>query len=547
MKKKGKLRFSMAAGIIGGIVMLLVVFGLIVSLFGYVGFTNSIKSEYSSTTYHIADTAAQLINGDHLEEYLQGKETEEYQRTKSILDVYCKKINVSLIYVIVVDTSDYGRFVSVFNSVYNALDNSSYTAWELGHRRDTTNDEYRMKYRKMYEQTAQYETVYRIKTTDGQNPHITTMVPVLDSYNNTVAVLCVQRPISEIRSATGPYMIRVAVATVLLAILASALAAFFLRRYFVRPIRKVSNEAMRFAKDNTQGEPIGEISRFSEIANLASSIETMETDMLQYMDSLTDAAADKERIITELNTAKTIQGNSVPSVFPPFPDRKEFDIFAVMKPAREVGGDFYNFGFVDDDHLALMIGDVSGKGIPAALFMMVSNILLTYTTSVVKNPAEVLASVNNNLFEHNEADMFVTIWLGILELSTGKMIAANAGHEYPAVMSEGQYRLLKDPHGFVAAGLKDMEYTNYEILLKPGDRLFVYTDGVPEATNEAEELFGTRRMIDVLNLEPGAEPEKVLQNIQEGIDAFVGNAEQFDDLTMLCLKYNGKEGGNHDN
>ena len=547
MKKKGKLRFSMAAGIIGGIVMLLAVFGLIVSLFGYVGFTNSIKNEYSSTTYHIADTAAELIDGDHLEDYLQGKETEEYERTKSLLDIYCKKINVSLIYVIVVDTSDYGRFVSIFNSVNNALDDTTYTAWELGHKRDTTNDEYRMKYRKMYEQTAQYETVYRIKTSDGQNPHVTTMVPVLDSYNNTAAVLCVQRPISEIRSATTPYMIRVAVATVILAVLASALAAFFLRRYFVRPIRKVSNEAMRFAKDNTQGEPIGEISRFSEIANLASSIETMETDMLQYMDSLTDAAADKERIITELNTAKTIQAHSVPTVFPPFPDRKEFDIFAVMKPAREVGGDFYNFGFVDDDHLALMIGDVSGKGIPAALFMMVSNILLTNTTSMGKNPAEVLASVNNNLFEHNRAEMFVTIWLGILELSTGKMIAANAGHEYPAVMSEGQYKLLKDPHGFVAAGLKDMEYTNYEIQLRPGDRLFVYTDGVPEATNEAEELFGTRRMIDVLNLEPGAEPEKVLQNIQEGIDAFVGSAEQFDDLTMLCLKYNGKEGGNHDN
>ena len=444
------------------------------------------------------------------------------------------------------DTTDYDSFVSVFNSVDNSVDNSAYTEWELGHPRKTTNEEYREKYQHMYDQTAFYETVYRMNPTDGSHPHITTMVPVKDDYNNTSGILCIQRPFSELRALTRPYLIIIAISTAVLAVLTAAFISLYIRRKFVKPVRKVSEEAVRFAKDNEKGEPLEGISDLKEIHNLAVSVDKMESDMVRYISNLTQITAEKERMGAELSLAATIQAHSVPTVFPPFPDRKEFDIYAVMDPAREVGGDFYNFGFVDDDHLVLLIGDVSGKGIPAALFMMVSNILLTNTASHGKTPAEVLETVNNNLCEHNTAEMFVTIWLGVLEVSTGRIIAANAGHEYPAIMSGGQFRLMKDKHGFVAAGMKNMKYTNYEFQLQPGDKLFVYTDGVPEATNEAEELFGTDRMIEVLNQEPGAPPEKILRNIQEGINDFVKDAEQFDDLTMLCLEYKGKEGNNHD-
>jgi len=250
--------------------------------------------------------------------------------------------------------------------------------------------------------------------------------------------------------------------------------------------------------------------------------------------------AEKERISTELSLAKTIQENSLPNIFPPFPERSEFDIYASMDPAREVGGDFYNFFLIDDDHLAMAIGDVSGKGVPAALFMMVTNILISDRTYMGGTPAEILAFVNDNLYAHNKADMFVTVWLGILELSTGKLTAANAGHECPALKKpDGGFELVRDRHGFVLGGLDGMRYQNYELVLEPGAKLFLYTDGVPEATNAENAFFGEERMLAALNRSPEDCPEQILRSVRRAADDFVKEAEQFDDLTMLCLEYRG--------
>ena len=540
MSKKELLRSSMAVNIIGAVALLLILFGLISSTIGLVSFTDAFKKEYDTTTYHMADTAATLVNGDHLEDYLAGRETEEYLLTREYLDTYCHKMFVSLIYVILVDQSDYGRFVSVFNVVDNEVDDSAYTAWELGHKRDTTNDEYRQKYKAIYDQEVPYETVYRIKTTDGQHSHITTMVPVRDSSGNVAGILCVQRPIRELYDARRPYIGKIAVSTVLLALLASLSAAYYMKKQFVEPVRKVSAEATRFAKENTQGGPLEGISRYGELDALARSIDTMETDMVTYIENLTAATAEQERLGTELSLARTIQENSIPAKFPAFPERADFDIYASMTPAKEVGGDFYNFFLVDDDHLAMVIGDVSGKGIPAALFMMVTNILITDRTRMGGSPAEILAYVNHEICGHNEAEMFVTVWLGILELSTGKLTAANAGHEYPAVKHpDGPFELLKDRHGFVIGGMDGMQYKAYELQMQPGSKLFVYTDGVPEATDAQNALFGTERMLEALNEDADASPQAVLQNVRRAVDGFVKEAEQFDDLTMLCLEYKG--------
>ena len=538
MDKLKKLRSNMAFNTIGAIVLMLVVFAIIVGLLGVMSYTGAFRQEYSSSTYHMADTATTLINGDHLDAYLAGEETEEYEQTRASLDAYCKTMSVSLIYVIQVDTVDYGRFVSIFNPVDNTVDNTDYTEWELGHRRDTTNDEYRQKYRAIYEDGSPYETVYRNRTTDGQHPHITTMVPVHDSDGGVAAILCMQRPIREFRDLQAPYLRMIALSTVALALFASTLISLFIRRQVVGPVRKVSDEAARFAKENTKGEPLGAISRYTELVNLASSIDTMETDMVNYIETLTNATAERERISAELSLAGTIQESALPHNFPAFPERTEFDIYAAMDPARKVGGDFYNFFLVDDDHLALVIGDVSDKGVPAALFMMVTNILIRYRTHTDSSPAEVLSYVNDILCERNRAEMFVTVWLGILEISTGKLTAANAGHEYPAVKRAGsRFELLKDKHCFVLGGIAGMEYTEYDLLMQPGDALFLYTDGVPEATDESGAMFGTERMLAVLNADPGAAPEQILKNVRGAVDVFVKNAEQFDDLTMLCMEY----------
>ncbi|MBR3183988.1 MAG: SpoIIE family protein phosphatase [Firmicutes bacterium] len=251
---------------------------------------------------------------------------------------------------------------------------------------------------------------------------------------------------------------------------------------------------------------------------------------------------DRHRIMGELQLAGRIQTGMLPHTFPPFPDRKEFDIYATMDAAREIGGDFYDFYFLDDDHLCLVMADVSGKGIPAALFMMISKVLLKSFATMSESASDVLTKANETLCKENNVDMFVTVWLGILEISTGRLVAANAGHEYP-VIKRGQrgFELFKDKHGLVVGGMSGINYKEYEIDLAPGDKIFLYTDGVPEATNAGKELFGTKRMVDALNKDPDASPKDILRNVRAAVDEFVKDEEQFDDITMLCLKYKGME------
>ncbi len=279
-----------------------------------------------------------------------------------------------------------------------------------------------------------------------------------------------------------------------------------------------------------------------EIEVLAESFADISQKTRDYIRQITEITAEKERIGTELALATRIQADMLPNIYPAFPERTEFDIYASMDPAKEVGGDFYDFFLVDNDHLCMVMADVSGKGVPAALFMMASKIILANNAMVGKSPAQILTDTNAAICSNNREEMFVTVWLGILELSTGKLVAANAGHEYPVVeRTDGRFELLKDKHGFVIGGMDGVKYKEYELKLEPGMKLFLYTDGVPEATNGANELFGVERMLDALNLQPDASPEQILKNVRAAVDGFVKDAEQFDDLTMLCVHYIGED------
>ena len=463
---------------------------------------------------------------------------EEYARTKRILDTYCRYMNVSLVYVIDVDRSDYNHFVSVFNAVDNAVDDTAYEEWEIGHERETTNEEYRRKYEELYEKKVLYGTIYRLNPGKGLHPHITTIVPVLDSTDEVAALLCVQRPINELAAVVRVFVIRTGIFALLLAFFASQLAAYFSRKWIISPIRKISGEATRFAKENTKGEELGDVSRFSEIYNLSRAIDKMETDMDNYIKNLTAATAEKERINAELSLAGSIQENELPNDFPAFPDRTDFDIFASMTPAKGVGGDFYNFFLLDEDHLAILIGDVSGKGIPGALFMMMSNIILTERINMGGTPAEILRHVNNSICEHNEMDMFVTLWLGIVDLTNGRVIAANAGHEDAALYRRGgDFELFKTKHGLPAGALPGSRYKDFEFQLGRGDKLFIYTDGVPEAMDTDNHMFTIGKMIDTLNENKEKTPEEILKGIHTAVNEHAGEAPQFDDLTMLCFEY----------
>ena len=255
-----------------------------------------------------------------------------------------------------------------------------------------------------------------------------------------------------------------------------------------------------------------------------------------------ELALEKERVSTELSLATRIQSSFLPKIFPPFPDRHEFDLYASMTPAREVGGDLYDFFLIDDDHLCLVIGDVSGKGVPASLFMMLSSALIHHVAMHELSPAKILTEVNAEICNRNPEEMFVTVWLGVLEISTGVLTAASAGHEYPTLrMPGGDFELIKDKHGFVVGGMPGIRYREYTLNLEPGSRLFVYTDGVPEATDASQQMYGTDRMIQALNTAKDKDPGSILSAVKDSVSSFVGSAEQFDDLTMLCLEYKGTQ------
>ena len=318
------------------------------------------------------------------------------------------------------------------------------------------------------------------------------------------------------------------------------LAALLVGKRIVRPLNTITQQITALNEQNPEFTMEDTFRTGDEIQVLAESFAELSHKTVEYVDQVRRVTAEKERIGTELQMAKQIQEGMLPGIFPPFPDRKEFDLYASMNPAKEVGGDFYDFFLVDDNHLALVMADVSGKGVPGALFMMASKIILQSYAMQGGSPAEILYKVNRAICANNTMEMFVTVWLGILEISTGRLTAANAGHEYPAVKrADGEFELLKDRHGFVIGGMDGVKYKDYELQILPGDKLFLYTDGVPEATDSHAVLFGTDRMLAALNSRPGAAPNEILMGMHAAVDAFVGDAEQFDDLTMLCLEYKG--------
>ncbi|MCR5099557.1 MAG: SpoIIE family protein phosphatase [Lachnospiraceae bacterium] len=326
-------------------------------------------------------------------------------------------------------------------------------------------------------------------------------------------------------------------------ILMAIYTAFFYynaKKSIVDPIKELTVSAGELTQrlDDDSAAFVSSINTGDEIEALSHAFENMDAELRKYISENSRIVAEKERIGTELNLAASIQSSSLPSVFPPFPDRKEFDIYATMDPAKEVGGDFYDFFLIDDDHLGLVIADVSDKGIPASLFMMVSKTLINSNTMMGGPTNEVMQRVNNRICETNTNDMFVTVWLGVLEISTGIIHATNAGHEYPCIKHPGgQFEYIKDPHGLVVGAMEGVPYTEYDFKLEHGSTLYVYTDGVPDATNMNNERFGEDRIIGALNKEPEADVTKLLNNMRISIEEFVQEAPQFDDTTMLAIHY----------
>ncbi len=365
---------------------------------------------------------------------------------------------------------------------------------------------------------------------------------ILDGYHVMVGVAYnISGMISEVEHQvlSGMYMF-----IILQALLAIALF-ILIYVYAVRPIERIQKNVWYY-REKKESERVlkdlEEINIRNELGALSSDISDMIISIDQYVEEIQDITAEKEKIAAELSVATKIQADMLPSTFPAFPNRREFDLYATMNPAKEVGGDFYDFFLIDDDHICLVIADVSGKSVPAALFMVNSKTRIQNQANFGKSPGKILSAVNEQLCEGNESGFFVTVWLAIIDLTTGKGVAVNAGHEHPVIRrANGAYEAVVYKHSPAVAVMEGIPFKEHEFELYPGDRIFVYTDGVPEATNINDELFGEERMLASLNSHGEDSLQELLPNLKKDIDAFVGDAIQFDDITMLGFDYYGPD------
>ena len=529
-RARGRIRFGVSRKLLLSVVLLTVLICAVSTYSGYYQYNNTIRKLYNDNGYVVGNVILDNIDHDKVGHYAETwTEDEEYAEIADYLREVEKASGVAFIYIITVNEDHTLRYV--FDTTGTPIGASDpiqanfdevWAAWTEGKRPES--------------HLVRHSPKYGYLTSS--------LLPIIDSQGKVVALLSVDVWMQVIIGALQRYIVRMILIT--LVILAIFVVAYwvFMRKNFVGPLMRIRSNVTEFAENDTvTTTSLTDIRTRDEIQDLAETISGMEGDIVQYIANIRTITAEKERIGAELNVATQIQADMLPRIFPPFPERHDFDIYASMAPAKEVGGDFYDFFLVDDDHLCLVMADVSGKGVPAALFMVIAKTLIKNHALQGENPSEILANVNNQLSEGNEAEMFVTVWLAIIELSTGKGVAANAGHEHPAIRrGDGGYELVVYRHSPAVAAMEGIRFRQHEFELRPGDRLFVYTDGVPEATNARDQLFGSERMLEALNRDPNADPAALLANVRREIDAFVGEAPQFDDITMLGLFYKGGEG-----
>ena len=450
---------------------------------------------------------------------------EDYMKENALIEATQENMGVKYLYVQVIHD---GKATFLFDSADSYL--------SLGYEEELSEEFKDLKGNEALEPTIS-RTEFGWLSSSGE--------PILNSAGEKCAVVYVDIDMTEIVGKFVRYILTMIAVCLISVVVVGVLTSKKVRRDISNPIEQLTTAADEFgnAENGYNKDSIInlDIQTGDEIEKLYHTTRTMQENIIDYMENLTKVTAEKEQISAELNIATQIQANMLPRIFPPFPDRTEFEIFATMTPAKEVGGDFYDFFFVDESHLAMVMADVSGKGVPAALFMVIAKTMIKNQAQMgVLSPAEILTKVNGYLCEGNESEFFVTVWLAILDVTTGKGMAANAGHEHPAIRrAGGKYELIKYRHSPAVAVMDGIKFKEHEFELEPGDSLYVYTDGVAEATDSENELFGTDRMLDALNKEPDDDPKKILKTVKAEVDKFVGDAPQFDDITMLSLKYNG--------
>jgi sigma-B regulation protein RsbU (phosphoserine phosphatase) len=535
---------TIRAGLARRLTIILFAFGAILSAaiggIGYGTYMDTTFARHRHLSEAVLRMAMKLIDADDMRKCLEsGARSETYRKTQVMFNMIKESMGTAYLYVFDLTSGDRVAYY------LNALTDEEKKILEA------RNEIHSLGYEEAYPEdiTRQLRAIR-----DGDAPvaeivnrtrygyMLSAYSQVRDSNGEVIGLLGVDIDMNEINGELWSYARRVSGGATAIALFFLTLFILFIRRNVTEPIRMIAEKSSEFANRDYEGVglvPIKlDIRTKDEIAVLALAFEKMTEDLVRYVSNLTRTTAAKERIESELMVARNIQSGILPSLFPAFPDRDEFDIYAAMTPAREVGGDFYDFFMVDDSHVALVIADVSGKGVPAALMMMVARTLIRNEVLSGGEPSEALERVNARLCEGNTECMFVTAFLGIYHIETGTMKYSNAGHNPPLVIKrDGDSRTLPCEPSLVLAAIEGTRYVSQELALEPGDCVLLYTDGVTEATTQGGELFSDERLRNAAGFPTtGSERSReILERISKELGKFADGAEQSDDITMLAL------------
>ena len=539
---KRKVRWSLGKKLTGLIVTMCVVLGLLAAVVSYRTFSASMMEYYNQLGTNLVRTLASQLDADELDRYYEtGEMDERYYEIQSFISDLVASNDVEYLYVV----RPHGVGVTfLFDSDMETGESGEYEDGgycALGTYVDLVGG-----FADNLDRLLAGLDVEPIVQRDASYGWLmTAMTPVLHEDGTMAGYVMADISMNDVMNTRQTFLITLVGLLAAVAAVFLVTFLFILRRMVLHPIDLLTQATGDFIQSNEEELAAGTatvnvppIRTGDEVELLADSFRKMEEDMISYIREFMKATAEKERIGAELNVATQIQADMLPRIFPAFPERQEFEVYATMNPAKEVGGDFYDFFLVDDDHLAVVIADVSGKGVPAALFMVIAKKKKKNHAQNRETPGEVFTQTNAQLCEGNDAGLFVTAWMGVLEISTGKFVYVNAGHNPPLLKrAGGQYEWLKSRPGFVLAGMEGIRYRENTLELMPGDTLYLYTDGVTEATSSAQELYGEERLQAALNEASELPVSQLLPRIKNCIDTFVGDAEQFDDITMLGLQY----------
>ena len=540
------MKINLMPKFIVSLLILAVVLAVAISLFSYYTSKTYLEDMYADRVTINCHAIASLLPMEDVKEVIApgGDSTKAYDRTVRLLNKLKKEGNVTYLSLVVPDEDSVTFYVDAMVPEMgdNPDDQIPYGSDIL--YVDAASDEADLQnYLVIWEQYKHHKGIDAPVVTDNDYGYnYTAVAPILDQYGQAIAEIQYILDMNGVRAYLNSVLFKMLAISLLITIIAVVCYMFFVRRNVTKPIGKLAAFTRDITDSGTFESERVEIKTGDEIEALSDDFNYMLDQLGTYIENLSAVTAEKERIGTELALATRIQADMLPNIFPAFPDRKDFDIYASMTPAKEVGGDFYDFFLIDDLHLGLVMADVSGKGVPAALFMMISKTILQNYAMSGFGPAKVLEKLNEQICKNNREEMFVTVWYGVLNLKTGHLVAANAGHEYPVIRhADGVFEVYKDKHGFVIGGMDGVHYKEYDLWLDPGSSIFVYTDGVPEATNAENVLFGMERTVEALNADPGRDPKSLLEGVAEAVKDFVGDAPQFDDLTMLGLNFFGPQ------